>query len=269
MTQGFRRYQLVGHKLVEGWVQPEVLTVLKVLDEVQRANHVGGAIAEIGVHYGRLFIALHLLKRQNESSVAIDVFGDQDLNIDNSGFGDFARFSANVDRWASSDGLSVHQGDSTKLTADELLALAGAPVRLFSVDGGHTESIVLSDMQLAEATLADGGVVIADDVFNPQWPGVSVGTLRYLDQGGELVPFMIGFNKVLFARAEYCDRYRRALSAAFDGRVFVENHSSHFAGHEVLILIRGPRTPVTVLRCSPRIRSAYHRLVRRDGRARE
>jgi hypothetical protein len=49
-----------------------------------------------------------------------------------------------VDRWSSRPGLVVHQGDSTKLDAHTLLELAGSRVRLFNVDGGHTEQTVLS-----------------------------------------------------------------------------------------------------------------------------
>ena len=43
-----------------------------------------------------------------------------------------------------------------------------------------------STSRLAEESLAEAGVVVADDVFNPAWPGVAVGTLRYLDGGGAL-----------------------------------------------------------------------------------
>jgi hypothetical protein len=263
MTQGFTRYRLIGHRSVQGWLQPEVLTVLQAIDSAQRASGVTGSVAEIGVHHGKLFIALQLLQRSGERSIAIDVFGDQDLNIDNSGKGDLDIFRTNVQRWSSLDGLSTHQGDSTKLSADALLELTGSPVRLFSVDGGHTEQIVLSDMRLAEASLAEGGVVIADDVFNPQWPGVAVGTLRYLDQGGRLAPFIIAFNKVLFADPEYCSKYRSAVESAFANRRLVETHTSVYDGHDVGVLLRVPRTPRQVLRRSELARSVYHRLIGR------
>ena len=117
-----------------------------------------------------------------------------------------------------SDHLVVHHGDSTKLDEKQLLELAGAPIRLFSVDGGHTQQIVMSDMRLAEATLADGGVLIADDVFNEEWPDVGVGTLKYLEDGGGLAPFVVGFNKVLFAHPQHCEKYRSAVDAVFSDR---------------------------------------------------
>jgi hypothetical protein len=138
-----------------------------------------------------------------------------------------------------------------------LLEKAGGPIRLFSVDGGHTEEIVYSDMRLAEETLADGGIVIADDVFNQQWPGVAVGTLKYLDDGAKLVPFAIGFNKTLFTQPEYADYYRAELRSAFTRGLRIQTQATVFAGHEVQYL--APVTPVDVLRRSETARSIYHR----------
>ena len=197
MQRNFGRYRAIGQRLVTGFLEPEILLVLDVLNSAQRAKQVSGAVAEIGVHHGKLFIGLSLLQRGGEKSVAIDIFGDQELNVDGSGHGNLDKFRNNVKLWSSMDDVVIHQGDSTKLEPQKLAELAGGDIRFFSVDGGHTEEIVFSDMKLAEATLADGGVVIADDVFNEQWPGVAVGTLRYLEDGAKLAPFVIGFNKVV------------------------------------------------------------------------
>lgn len=239
----FDIYRWTGHRVVAGWLAPEVLDILAALDSVQRSASVSGAVAEIGVHHGRLFIGLNLLQHKDEPSVAIDVFGEQDLNIDQSGKGDLAVFQRNVQRWSSAENVVVHQGDSTQLQASELRDLARGDIRLFSVDGGHTDSIVFSDMNLAEATIAPGGIVIADDVFNQDWPGVSTGTLRYMERGGKLVPFAIGFNKVFFATANYSQIYRDVLRREFEGRYLVLTKSSEYAGHEVLIMSRVPRRP--------------------------
>ncbi|MBJ7339068.1 class I SAM-dependent methyltransferase [Mycolicibacterium sp.] len=257
MKRTFERYGNVGYRFVTGFLQPGNLPVLKVLDAAQRSRGVDGGIAEIGVHHGRLFIALHLLQRGLGKSVAIDLFGDQDLNIDGSGHGDLGKFTDNVALWSTMDGLVLHQGDSTKLTPEVLRDKADGPIRFFSVDGGHTEEIVYSDMRLAEATLADGGIVIADDVFNQQWPGVAVGTLKYLEDGAKLVPFGIGFNKTLFTQPEYAEYYRTELESAFAGSLRIQSDSTVFAGHPVVYL--APVTPVDVLRRSETARSIYHR----------
>src|SRR5262249_53414646 len=148
---------------------------------------------------------------EEERSLAIDVFGDQHLNVDGSGQGDRGKFLENTKRWGSSRGLIVHQADSTTLDSATVRELIGSSVRLFSVDGGHTEEIVFSDMNLAEACLTRGGVVIADDVFNERWPGVSVGTLRYLKEGAGLAPFAIGFNKVFFTQPDNVEIFLHAI----------------------------------------------------------
>jgi len=110
--------------------------------------------------------------------------------------------------WSSMDDVIVHQGDSRKLESAKLRELAGRDIRFFSADGGHTEDVVFSDMKLAEATLADGGIVIADEVFNRYWRGVASGTVRYLSDGVKLTPLLIGFCKVFFSQPEYSEFYR-------------------------------------------------------------
>ncbi|MFC3774303.1 class I SAM-dependent methyltransferase [Mycolicibacterium holsaticum] len=260
MSRNLARYRAIGHRVVTGFLQPEVLLLLDVLNTAQRSDQVSGAVAEIGVHHGKLFIGLQLLQRPGERSVAIDIFGDQELNVDGSGHGDLAKFVNNMNLWSSMDDVAIHQGDSTKLLPETLRELAGGDIRFFSVDGGHTDEIVFSDMKLAEATLADGGVVIADDVFNQQWPGVAVGTLRYLESGAKLAPFLIGFNKVFFAQPDYCGRYRSAVESAVDGKLRLATADSVFAGHDVgLVASQGV---VDLLRRSATMRSLYHRAYR-------
>jgi hypothetical protein len=252
----FARYSRLGYRFVTGFLEPGNLPILDVLDRAQRGRQVSGAVAEIGVHHGRLFIGLHLLQRGTGKSVAIDLFGDQALNIDNSGNGNLEKFVDNVTLWSTMDGLVLHQGDSTILTPDELREKADGPIRFFSVDGGHSEAIVYSDMRLAEETLADGGIVIADDIFNQQWPGVAVGTLKYLGDDAKLAPFAIGFNKVFFTQPEYCDHYRAELEAAFTGDLRIQTDSTVFAGRPVVYL--APVTAVDILRRSETARSIYH-----------
>ncbi|MDX1888200.1 class I SAM-dependent methyltransferase [Mycolicibacterium sp. 050158] len=217
--------------------------MLRILDSAQRSHHVVGAVAEIGVHHGKLFTALNLLQ-ENGSSVAIDVFGEQHLNVDNSGRGDLGIFQRNIARWSSADGVRIHRGDSTKLQSSALLELADARIRLFSVDGGHAEECVVSDMRLAEDTLVAGGVVIADDVFNEEWPEVLVGTLHYMKGGGMLIPFAIGFNKVFFAFSERVGLYRDALNAHLSRNLLINVKTANFMGYEVLVVSRKPRNRI-------------------------
>jgi hypothetical protein len=256
MQPTFNRYRAIGQRFVTGFLQPEILTVLDALNAAQRTKQVSGAAAEIGVHHGKLFIGLRLLQKPGEKSVAIDIFGDQELNVDGSGHGDYEKFENNVKLWSSMDEVVVHQGDSTKLEPAKLRELAGGDIRFFSVDGGHTDEIVYSDMKLAEATLTEGGIVIADDVFNEYWPGVATGTLRYLSDGAKLAPFLIGFNKVIFSHPEYSEFYRGAVESALSGKLLLATGTSEFAGHEVTLV--APQGPKDILRKSQLARTLYH-----------
>jgi hypothetical protein len=256
---GYATYRYWGQRRVEGYTEAPVFDMLKVLDGAQRAHGVSGSVVEIGVHHGRLLIVMHLLQRENERSVAIDLFDDQERNVDQSGLGDLGKFERNVSKWSQRP-VVVHQGDSTQLKAGDVPEMTGA--RLFSVDGGHTAEIVQSDMKLAADCICEGGIVIADDVFNQQWPDVSVGTLNYLRGGGTLVPFGIGYNKTLFAQPEYAARYRDALAAGFEhSRLTAAFPEKSFAGHAVTILVAVPKTPAHLARSSPTVRRVYRKLV--------
>ena len=257
MPGTFERYRALGRRTVKGWVEPQTLDVLRTLARAQDREGIDGGVAEIGVHHGKLFIALQLLGRAGAPAVAIDVFDDQELNVDESGRGDRSRFEANVRRWGDWSSVVVMQGDSTHLTGHDVVEHAQGPVRLFSVDGGHTEQIVGTDMRTAEQALAPGGIVVADDVFNAEWPGVSVGTLRYLDSGGGLVPFAIGFNKVYFTDDDHAGRYRETIRRAYGHRWRTAHKTTVFHGSDVEVLWPTPVTPRAVLRRSRIARRAY------------
>lgn len=201
---GFDAYRAGGHHAVHGWMQAGLLDFLTAIDQHQKEMGVDGGVAEIGVHHGRLFIALHLLLGDGERSAAFDIFDSQELNIDQSGFGDRGIFEQNLRLHApkTAERALIVPGDSMGLTGADVLERLGTRVRLFSVDGGHWADIVCHDLHTAADSLSPGGVIIADDVFNQSWPDVCVGFLRFLSERPEFAPFAVGYNKVLVARAE-------------------------------------------------------------------
>lgn len=263
MPGSFETYRAIGRRSVQGWVEAPTFGVLSTLRDAQDRAGVEGAVAEIGVHHGKLFIALELLGRPGAPAVALDVFDDQELNVDQSGRGDRERFETNVRRWGDWSSVVVKQGDSTVLTGDDVVELAQGRVRLFSVDGGHTEEIVATDLRTAEEALAPGGIVVTDDVFNAEWPGVSVGTLRYLDSGGALVPFAIGFNKVYFTDDGHAERFRETVRRVYGHRWRMAHKTTVFHGSDVEVLWPTPVTPRAVLRRTPLARRAYDAMTSR------
>ena len=163
------------------------------LDAVHESRGVRGALVEVGVFHGKSFMPLALLRQPDERCVAIDCFEDQSVNIDRSGEGDGVAFRENVDATmrvccdgapdgggegdAREDWLAILEMDSTRLADDRapLARAAGSPVRLFSIDGCHTAEATAADLRVASNAMHPEGVVVLDDAFNPDWPGVVTG----------------------------------------------------------------------------------------------
>jgi hypothetical protein len=218
-----------GHQLVKGWLFPGAPQAIVLLSEEQRRCAVSGGVAEIGVHHGKLFILLYLLSSGNELAVAIDLFSHQDLNVDHSGAGDLERFKRNLRRHADAARLVIHEGDSTQLTAKDLLQLGRGPFRFISIDGGHTAEITAHDLATGEGALAEGGIIILDDCFKEMWPGVTDGVHQFFSEPHTVVPFGIGANKVFFCQKEFAQQYAVVLSKMEPKAIEQE-----FLGHRVV-----------------------------------
>jgi hypothetical protein len=250
-------YRRFGFRRVPGWLEGQTLDILTLLRDVQDQRGIDGAVAEIGVYHGRLFIGLQLLVPKGTPAVAVDSFVDQSANPDEAG-GNLERFTANVQRWGDWSSVVVVQVDSTTLKPGDLEKAAGGLSRFFSVDGGHSAETTTSDLSNAEAALAGGGVVIVDDVFNEQWPGVMDGVAEHLHAGSGLIPFAIGFNKTYFTNTpESAAAYRTALREHLAPRWRIYHKSETFRGHPVELLMRSPLTPRNVLRRYPVARKFY------------
>jgi SAM-dependent methyltransferase len=233
----YSRYVIDGeHKSIPGWVTDGALTVTSCLAALQDEMGAGGAVCEIGVHHGRFFIALANMVPK-ATALAVDVFDDQVANVDHSGCGDLSKFLSNVARWAANpDRVRTLQADSLTITPEMLTRnLDQSRIRLFSIDGSHTARHVQNDLVLAENTLAAHGVVIVDDIFNPNWPGVAEGVFRYLlNPSSKLIPFAYGDNKLYLAASDDLEIYRsyvrhglRPLALDYKGVEFCGWPASH------------------------------------------
>ena len=110
-------------------------------------------------------------------SFAIDLFEDQDLNIDCSGLGSRSRFAENLQLYDRHGGANVTliQGDSTRLRHADMARYRDIPPKIVSIDGGHTVEHTISDLLFAEAVVHSAGAevgafywtVLAPDIVNP------------------------------------------------------------------------------------------------------
>ena len=235
-TSLLENYIKYGYQKVQGWLSGGAINLILSLDEAQNKFDINGHICEIGVHHGRLFILLYLLTQQDENALAIDVFEKQHLNVDKSGRGERHIFLKNLEYFAKDKHkLRIIEEDSTQLYPDDIKNYVGGEVRLFSIDGGHTASITRQDLTTASNSICEGGIIILDDYFNSNWPGVSEGTNQFMlhDNEREIVPFVIGGNKVFLTTRGHADKYIAYLLKTNLGTRCTRKQQEMF-GHRVI-----------------------------------
>jgi hypothetical protein len=204
--------QYRNNNTVEGWVNDHAFGFLDVIYDALNSldRPVRGGVLEIGVHHGKFFIALNaLVEDDNATSLALDLFENQDLNIDFSGRGNREHFEANLAKFDRHSGKNVviHSADSTAASAADLLSKAGNLFKVISVDGGHTAELTIADIMLANAVMHPQGFVIVDDILNSHWLGVIDGVAVYLRSRPTLWPLAIGFNKLIMCRMSMYPAY--------------------------------------------------------------
>jgi hypothetical protein len=222
---------------IGGWLDHGVFMALHLFNETHKQHGIVGNIGEIGVHEGQLFCALALLSDPiRERLLAIDVFDDQELNVDNSGGSSYEEFQRNLSLIGKKriNAVRIIEGDSLNVTPRGIFAKILSPesdalglivhpapslegtscFRLFSIDGGHTVVHALNDLRLVEQVMVPGGIVIVDDFMHPKWPGVTEALHIYCsDRASRLAPIAYGNNKMYLTTAFSRDLYRDWIEA--------------------------------------------------------
>ncbi len=224
---------------VEGWLHAASATITARLLQRQTAIGLGGNVMEIGVHHGRYFLVLAEGLAAGESALAVDIFAAQHLNVSNSGRGDQRIFEDNLARFLPHIPVTVVAADSTTLGDDDFIA-QHAGMRFISVDGGHDRATVRHDLTLCESLLASGGLVALDDIYRPDWSGVTAGLARYFWEGGFLVPVAFIPNKLLLTTDPlWAARYRNHLRDAFPQLCSRDHASLEVFDHDDVLLLEG------------------------------
>jgi SAM-dependent methyltransferase len=185
---------------IEGWFSPDAALMFMAYNELLAAHEVAGDVLEIGVHHGLSTLALAAIRGDGAQVVAIDLFDElQAQNVSSSGSGSRARFVRNM-RAFFGDIAFVRCIAAASSTLDP--ADLGCRFSFCHVDGGHTGKETYDDLALCSRILLPGGVLALDDYFNPAFPGVCEGAIKFwLAHDGALTPIAAGFNKVLFQKA--------------------------------------------------------------------
>jgi len=212
------KYVSRGLHSVSGWFSETDARLVALIDAQQRASSIRGDLCEIGVYRGRCLVLLGLLAQSGETVFGVDIFGRRNENIDDADVSDEQITRANLARFCNGVRYHLVSKHSLNLTSEDLRVDNGPPagIRLFCVDGGHTREITAHDFRLGEKLLTEGGVVVVDDFFNRNWPGVSEGINRIYHAGEtSLRPFAIGQAKVFFAKGDFADLYQASIKRAW------------------------------------------------------
>lgn len=196
---------------IPGWFSKEASMLFAWIDEIQKRNNISGDCFEIGCHHGKSAVLLGALTTPGDEKLAVcDLFGQQSDNVSRSGNGDLDAFNANMSAVVKAGvEINVFQKNSAHLTPEEI----GDEYRIFHVDGGHNPDEALLDLRLAAKCTVDSGVIILDDPFRMEWPGVTEALIRFLDEQPEYQAIMTGFNKVVLTRDKWSGIYLAALES--------------------------------------------------------
>ena len=209
--QLFARYKAMFPN-IGGWLHWEAVEILRFLNTAQVAEGITGNLAEIGAYRGKLSLAMAtFLNRDTEVFFINDIFDNQELNTSNSGGGaNLALFSQNFQKLDPDPHyvrLLIKRSDALK--PEDL----GDNIRFFSVDGGHSAEETCGDMVVAARALHPKGMIVLDDYYNPQWPGVEQGVKDYFSAHSDLAPLALFFNKFVFVKRESLVWFQQLLQA--------------------------------------------------------
>ncbi|MDW9763532.1 hypothetical protein GOB02_29010 [Sinorhizobium meliloti] len=237
--QRLEQYRDGDFRIIEGYGTRDVLNVLlPTIMMYHEANRLVGDVGEIGVHHGRIFLALDALRSKGERAIAADVFEWQEMNVDSSGNGNRAVFESHIEKVSHDvDGIDIYQGDSLDLKFRRYLSERDYQFRIFSVDGGHTVQHAMNDIRVIEDHLIEGGVILLDDFMNPGFPGVTEAVYKYLQTDTKLCPVWSVAGKLVFVSISHADRLRGHIVSCVHSKLGRRVRKTLVAGHEVLWLV--------------------------------
>lgn len=209
---------IYGH--VEGWVGDRMSQFVNMLGALLDAHNVAGHLVELGIHHGLFLFLLNTLRNDGERCIAIDVFDEQRLNIDNSGHGSFEVFLAHIENLIPQERsfFRIVKRDTTSFPMIEFSELLdGSKAKFISIDAGHTHQHAFNDLQLAQEVLAAGGIVALDDYMSVHWPGVTEGFYRFMHTANRrLKPFVYFQNKLFLTTVSECEIWLRELATEIE-----------------------------------------------------
>jgi predicted O-methyltransferase YrrM len=222
-----------GNPIVDAYLQDGYLSVVGMssrfaaaiaarLLKIQSDLGVSGQVAEIGTFEGRFFIALAHMLREDEKAVGIDLFDWPNPEV-------IDRFHANCRKHGVPDARRVTlKADSRAMKPEDLIKAAdGKRIRLFHIDGEHSRAALTRDLALATAVIAEGGLIILDDMLHPGYPTLMVAVQDYLETHPEMVALaiidresIVAATKFVLCQKSWFQRYEQVMLEAFKDNIW-------------------------------------------------
>ncbi|WP_439497636.1 class I SAM-dependent methyltransferase [Bosea sp. (in: a-proteobacteria)] len=234
-------YLADGYDGVVGMSSRFAAAICARLLRLQSEEGLHGPIAEIGAFEGRFFIALALALEPGELALGIDIFEWPDAGVKE-------RFEANCLRHGVGPQRRVTiKGDAGAMAPDALLQHAGGrTLRFIHIDGEHSRAALTRDLALATACLAEGGLIVLDDMLHPGYPTLMVAVQAYLEANPEIVPLciidretIVGATKFVLCQRSWFERYQTRLLDIFKEQIWPLG--ADFEPHWCLVLSRDTR----------------------------
>jgi len=230
-----------GYERVPGMSSRFAAAICARLLRLQTEKGVSGPIAEIGAFEGRFLIALAHALEPGEVALAVDLFEWPDAGVQ-------GRFEANASRHGIGPERRITvKADSGTMTPKDLVSHArGERFRLIHIDGEHSRAALAKDFALATASLAEGGLIVLDDMLHPGYPTLMVTVQHFLDPHPDILPLciidresVVAATKFVLCQRQWFTRYQAQMETIFDGWIWPMG--ADFEPHSCLVLSQDTR----------------------------
>jgi len=215
-------YLTEGYDSVVGMSSRFAAAICARLLRLQTQEGVGGPIAEIGAFEGRFFIALAHALEPGEIALGIDIFEWPNPEVKD-------RFEANCLKHGIGPERRVTiKADAGAMSPAELIGHAGSDkLRFIHIDGEHSRTALSKDLALAAACLAEGGLIVLDDMLHPGYPTLMVAVQDYLAANPGIVPLciidretIVGATKFVLCQRDWFERYQAVMLTIFKEQIW-------------------------------------------------
>lgn len=108
------------------------------------------------------------------------------------------------------EAASLHKNLTHYESIDQLKHTIGEKMDVIHLDGEHTELAVSRDLEILLPMLSSDGVMIIDDIFYQDFPGVAFSTYNFIAKF-KLAPFLVSSSKIYLTHPSTYDYWYRKI----------------------------------------------------------